>query len=168
MQLISWFIVLPQHNWPRLLEWCGQQSLPSKGHLAIKDKIFGPSGVRYRGLHCICHWASACSVVSQTWQSSQVLVSHVRPSFEWEGLVCETSKVLPRPQAPSYAGEGPGIHMRQIIRKFYRKIFWILVPTRGKIYRIAKRSKYMAHTFVLWKSPKLTAFWVEHSPASPW
>ena len=46
------------------------------------------------------------------------------------------------------SGEGPGIHrlrMRQIIRKSHRKIFRILVQIRGKIYGVAKRSKYKVY-----------------------
>ena len=48
-------------------------------------------------------------------------------------------------------GEGPGIyclHMRQIIRKIHHKIFWILVQTRGKIYEVAKQSKYTVYILV--------------------
>ena len=48
---------------------------------------------------------------------------------------------------PSLRGRGLGIHrlrMRQIIRKFHRKIFRRLVQTQGKI--ITKRSKYTVHT----------------------
>ena len=58
--------------------------------------------------------------------------------------------------------------MCPIIRNFYCKIFWILVQTHGKIYRVAKWSKYTIHTLVLWKSAMLTAFWVQCSLASQW
>ena len=57
----------------------------------------------------------------------------------------------PRPQAPPYAGEGPGIHclrMRQVIRKFHCKIFRVLIQTRGKTHGVAKRSKYTVHTWI--------------------
>ena len=43
--------------------------------------------------------------------------------------------LAPRSQAPPYAGEVPSIHylrMRKVIGKFHRKIFRILVQTRGK------------------------------------
>ena len=42
---------------------------------------------------------------------------------------------------------------------------YYLVQTRGKIYRVAKQTKYMVHILVSWESDRLTTFWVKNSAA---